>query len=92
MRDTKGGSLKMDVVTVQIAIPQDKYRLLAEIAKERQKSMSELSVEAILDFVEREARLRQGREMLLTMPQRATRNYDAPSDLAREHNKYLYEE
>jgi hypothetical protein len=83
---------KMDIMTVQIAIPQDKYELLTEIAKERQKTMSELSAEAILDFVEREVRLRQGREMLLTMPQRAARNDDAPPDLAREHDRYLYEE
>jgi hypothetical protein len=77
----------MDAVTMQVTIPQEKYDLLSEIARERQKSAADVSVEAILDFVEREAALRQGREILLTMPQRAAKAEDSPADLARHHDR-----
>jgi hypothetical protein len=82
----------MGVVTLEISISTEQYELLSDLAQRRQRASTELSAEAIADWLEREARRRKGLRILRSMPRRAVAGpEDAPRDLARNHDRYLYE-
>jgi hypothetical protein len=84
--------IAMGVVTLEVLISSEQYELLNEVAQRQQQSPAEISAEAIADWLEREARRREGLRILRTMPQRAVAgSEDAPRDLARNHDRYLYE-
>ena len=82
----------MGVVTLEVLISSEQYELLSDVAQRRQQPAAEISAEAITDWLEREARRREGLHILRTMPQRAIAgSEDAPRDLARNNDRYLYE-
>jgi hypothetical protein len=82
----------MGVVTLEVTISSEQYELLSDMAQRRHQPPAQISAEAIADWLEREARRREGLRILRTMPQRAVAGpEDAPSDLARNHDRYLYD-
>ncbi len=82
----------MGVITLEVPISSEQYELLSDVARSRRRRPAEISAEAIADWLEREARRREGLRILRTMPRRAVAGpEDAPRDLARNHDKYLYE-
>jgi len=86
------GRIAMGVVTLEVLLSSEQYELLSDVARHRQQPPAQISAEAIADWLEREARRREGLRILRTMPQRAVAgSEDAPRDLARNHDRYLYE-
>jgi hypothetical protein len=81
----------MGVITLEVPISTEQYELLRGVAQRRGRPAAQISAEAIADWLEREMRRHEGLRLLRTMAQRAVAGpEDAPSDLARNHDKYLY--
>ena len=79
----------MDMVKMELVLPQDKYDLLADLARREDKSATELSLEMLVASIEEEARRQEGYRLLLSMADTAGKS--GLTDLARRHDHYLYD-
>ncbi len=79
----------MDAIVVELALPQDKFDMLTEIARRENKTAMDLSLEMLLKSIEQEAERQIGYRILLAMPD--TAGESGLSYLARGHDRYLYE-
>lgn len=57
----------METVTIQIEIPTAQYKLLETLAAQRRSSINDLIVSILSEWVEREARLQEGRKLMLEL-------------------------
>ncbi|MDH4138457.1 MAG: hypothetical protein OEW09_17320 [Anaerolineae bacterium] len=80
----------MNMVKVELVLPQDKYDLLADLAQREDKSATELSLEMLVASIEQEAKRQEGYKLLLSMAD--TAGESGLTDLARRHDHYLYGE
>ena len=80
----------MNMVKVELVLPQDKYDLLVDLARREDKPATELSSEMLVASIEQEAKRREGYRLLLSMAD--TAGESGLTDLARRHDHYLYDE
>lgn len=79
----------METVTVQIEIPTELYQRLQEVAAQRQISIDELVTLILTEWLEREARLQEGRDLMLKVGEGLGEG-QPPHDAAANHDVYLY--
>ncbi|TEU11634.1 MAG: hypothetical protein E3J21_23140 [Anaerolineales bacterium] len=83
----------MNTTTLELDLPEAIYQQLERQPPQIRKTAIQLAIEAIADYVEQEAKLAAGREMLLRLPEEAQQYDDTPPhDLAARHDDYLYGE
>ena len=83
----------MNTTTLELDLPEAIYQQLERQPPQIRETAIQLAVEAIADYVEQEARLAAGRELLLRLPEEAQQYDDTPPhDLAARHDDYLYGE
>jgi hypothetical protein len=83
----------MNTTTLELDLPEAIYEQLEKQPPQIREAAIQLAVEAIADYVEKEAKLAAGREMLLRLPEEAQQYNDTPPhDLATRHDDYLYGE
>ena len=81
----------MNTITLKLDLPEPIYQRLKEQPQQIRKTAIQLAIEAIADYLQREAKLAAGREMLLGLPDEARQYNDTPPhDLAARHDDYLY--
>jgi hypothetical protein len=81
----------MEKLTVELAVPVNVYQKLEEQPPEIREAALQVAVQAISSYLEHEARLVAGREMLRRLPAEAEHFTDKPPhDLASNHDAYLY--
>ena len=79
----------MESRTLRLTVPEALYRELEEQPDDVRNAALQLAVQAVRDYLRQEA----GREMLLSLPEEAYTVQDSPpSNLAEEHDRYLYED
>jgi len=76
----------MDMVKVELVLPQDKYDLLADLSQREDKSATELSLEMLVASIEQEAKRQEGYKLLLSMAD--TAGESGLTDLARRHDHH----
>ena len=79
----------METVTIQIEIPTAQYKLLETLAAQRGSSINDLIVSILSEWVEREARLQEGRNLMLKLGEGLGEG-KPPHDAADNHDVYLY--
>lgn len=78
-------------VPIELNVPEAVYDQLRQQPAEIRSAAIEAAIEAISDFLEQEAKLAEGREMLQRLPAEAKQFEDnPPRDLASKHDDYLY--
>jgi len=83
----------MNTTTLELNLPEAVYEQLKKQPPQIRKTAIQLAIEAIADYLEQEAKLAAGREMLLRLPEEAQQHNDKPPhDLAARHDDYLYGE
>ena len=83
----------MNTITLELDLPEAIYQQLEEQSQQVRKTTIQIAIEAIMDYLQREAKIASGREMLLRLPDEAKRHDDTlPHDLAARHDDYLYGE
>jgi hypothetical protein len=83
----------MNTTTLELDLPEAIYQQLERQPSQIRETAMQLAIEAIADYVEREAKLAAGREMLLRLAEEAQQYNDKPPhDLAARHDDYLYGE
>ena len=83
----------MNTITLELDLPEAVYQQLEKQSQQIRKPTIQIAIEAIMDYLQREAKLAVGREMLLRLPDDAQRHDDtSPHDLATRHDDYLYGE
>jgi hypothetical protein len=81
----------MSTVELSLTVSPEIYEALEAEAKKEKKSPEALSVEILLDFLEHQRQLAEGRRVLRMMPKRAVKRRAARrTDTARRHDDYLY--
>jgi hypothetical protein len=81
----------MNTSIVKLDLPETIYQLLEKQPLQVREMAIQHAVDAIASYLEQEAKLAAGREMLLRLPQEAQKYADAPpSDLSSNHDDYLY--
>lgn len=79
----------MKTVTVQSEIPSAQYQLLEDLAAQRGKSINDFVVSILAEWLEREARLQEGRKLMLELGNGLGEG-KPPHDAAANHDVYLY--
>ncbi|MDL1896815.1 hypothetical protein FBQ82_11100 [Anaerolineae bacterium CFX7] len=79
----------MVAVPFELKLPPEQLAMLEQVAASRQIKIQVLE-EIILAWVERESKLQRARETLKQFS-RGIGNGDAPHDVARNHDVYLYQ-
>ena len=79
----------MAATTLQIRIPTSQYNLLEELAARRQKLASEILELALAEWLERETRLQQARDLMRQLGEGLGEG-QSPHDTAQNHDAYLY--
>lgn len=83
----------MSTTTLELELPEPIYQRLEKQPPQIRKTAVRLAIEAIADYLEQEAKLAAGREMLLRLSEEAQQYDDTPPhDLAARHDDYLYGE
>ncbi len=83
----------MSTIAVQLELPETVYQELQKKAEETKKPVPQIIGEAVLEYLEREAKLEQGRALLRALPHQIAemaKDLNMPSDLAENHDEYLY--
>ncbi len=82
-----------NTTTLELDLPEAIYQQLEKQPPQIRETAMQLAIEAIANYVEQEAKLAAGREMLLRLPEEAQQYSDTPPhDLAARHDDYLYGE
>ncbi len=76
-------------MTVQIKIPPAKYKMLEELAVQRQMVAGEILELAISEWLERETRLQEARQLMRRLGEGLGKGLP-PHDHARNLDHYLY--
>jgi hypothetical protein len=85
------GDKRMNTTTLKLDLPEAVYEQLEKQPPQIRKTAIQLAIEAIAEYLEQEAKLVAGREMLLRLPEEAQQHSDKPPhDLAAHHDDYLY--
>ncbi|HLB46259.1 MAG TPA: hypothetical protein VJL59_04450 [Anaerolineales bacterium] len=79
----------MTVVPLTLKLSDDKLQLLADVARARQSNIDSVLEAIVLEWLEREARLRRARQTLVQFSL-GIGNSQPPYDAARRHDAYLY--
>ena len=79
----------MTVVPLTLKLSDDKLQLLADVARARQSNIDSVLEAIVLEWLEREARLRRARQTLVQFS-RGIGSSQPPHDAARRHDAYLY--
>ncbi|MEK7784218.1 MAG: hypothetical protein AAB658_02175 [Chloroflexota bacterium] len=79
----------MTVVPLKLKLSDDKLQLLADVARARQSNIDSVLEAIVLEWLEREVRLRRARQTLVQFSQ-GIGNSQPPHDAARRHDAYLY--
>ena len=79
----------MTVVPLTLKLSDDKLQLLADVARARQSNIDSVLEAIVLEWLEREARLRRARQTLVQFSL-GIGNSQPPHDAARRHDAYLY--
>jgi len=83
----------MNAVTLELDLPEAIYQQLEKQPPQIRKTAIQFAIEAIAAYLEQEAKVAAGREMLLRLPEEAQQYDDTPPhDLATRHDDYLYGE
>ena len=83
----------MSTTTLELDLPEAIYQQLERQSPQIRKTAIQLAIEAIANYVEQEAKLAAGRELLIRLPEEAQQYNDTPPhDLAARHDDYLYGE
>ena len=79
--------------TVELSLPEPVYRQLESQPPGVRQMALQFAVQAIREYLEKEAAIMAGREMLLRLADEAEHYQDSPApDLAEHHDDYLYGE
>lgn len=77
--------------TLELDLPEPVYQRFEKQPPQVRQVAIQLAIEAIEAYLEREARLEAGREMLRRLPEKAKKyKGTGPSDLASRHDDYIY--
>ena len=79
----------MSTIAVELRLPSQQYEQLRSEAQVRDLSVSEIVRAAIEEWLKRQARLAQGRELMRELGQGLGES-SAHYDVARAHDTYLY--
>ena len=83
----------VSTTTLELDLPEAIYQQLERQPPQIRKTAIQLAIEAIANYVEQEAKLAAGRELLIRLPEEAQQYNDTPPhDLAARHDDYLYGE
>ena len=83
----------MSTTTLELDLPEAIYQQLERQPPQIRKTAIQLAIEAIANYVEQEAKLAAGLELLIRLPEEAQQYNDTPPhDLAARHDDYLYGE
>jgi hypothetical protein len=80
----------MSDIALELKLPESAVQALQQKAQETNQTVSELLRAMTLDYLDRQASLAVGRELLRALPRQGARRTDgAPRDLAENHDQYL---
>ncbi len=79
----------MTAVPFELKLPDDKMKLLAEVALSRRADMGDVLQMIVVEWLEREAKLRRARKTLAQFS-KGIGSSQPPHDTARQHDAYLY--
>ncbi len=79
----------METKTLQLEIPVTQYKLLEDLASQSRKMVNELLASALSEWLERETRLQEARELMRQLG-KGLGNGKPPHDAADNHDVYLY--
>lgn len=80
----------MTAIPLELKLPDDKAKLLAEVAVARQSEIGTVLEMIINEWLEREAKLRRARQTL-TQFSKGIGQSSSPHNAAQQHDVYLYD-
>ena len=79
----------MTAVPFNLKLPDDKLKLLAEVAHARKSEIGEVLEAIVIEWLEREAKLRRARQTLAQFSKGIGQS-QPPHNAARHHDQHLY--
>lgn len=79
----------MTAIPLELKLPDDKMKLLTEVAQSRQADIEAVLESIIVEWLEREAKLRRARQTLAKFSQ-GLGHSQPPHNTARQHDTHLY--
>lgn len=79
----------MTAIPFELKLPDDKMKLLAEVALSRRADMGDVLQTIVVEWLEREAKLCRARKTLAQFSKGIGAS-QSPHDAARQHDAYLY--
>ncbi len=79
----------MTAIPLELKLTEEKLNLLREVAHARQTEISQVLEAIVLEWLERELKLRRARQTLKQFS-KGIGNSQSPHDAARQHDAHLY--
>jgi Arc/MetJ-type ribon-helix-helix transcriptional regulator len=79
----------MNEIAIELKLPSQHYQALTDVAQSRERSVAELVQSAVVEWLERQARLEHARALMRELGQGLSEG-ESPHDVARHHDAYLY--
>ena len=85
----------MNEIAIELKLPSQQYQALTDVAQSRERSVAELVQSAVVEWLERQARLEHGRALMRELDSssglgQGLGEEKSPHDIARHHDAYLY--